>query len=178
MSRDTRNALLRAALVLVFGFAAVLLVLAFQRHDAAGGLEEDLADLTAALEEKAAADPAGEDDLGERVGERMRQRFVFGSAPEDRFRSVRGVLGDRVFFEGGESVRVGESFDGAEVLGVGAESVRFRHEGEEVTIDVGGGGGGGASGGFGGFSGGPSGFGGFPGGDRPRGSGNPRRPRS
>ena len=161
MRPATRDALLRAGLVLAFGVAAALFVLAFQRWESAGDLEAELArleeELVAAEEFGPAqgAEPA-EDELALRVRERVEARHVFAPPPAERFRSVRGVLGDRVLFEGGESAAVGEEYDGAEVLGVGAESVRFRKAGEEITVEVGGG----PAGGGGGFPGGsPGGFG-------------------
>ncbi len=142
MTPATRNSLLRAAWVLTLGFAAALGVLAFQRWDASGSIDDELA----ALEEDLAADPGGDDaddPLASGVRDRMVDRYVFASRPEDRFRSVRGVLGDRVFFSSGDSVSVGEEFDGAEVVAVNAESVDFRKNGEDVTVQVQGSGGGG-----------------------------------
>ena len=147
MSPSTRASLLRASLVLLFGFAAGLGVLAFQRWE--GAADTDLA--LEELERRLTAEPepaeAGDDPPGDAPGEALRgrvaERYVFAPRPEDRFRKVRGVLGNRVLFEGGESAAVGEEYDGAEVVRVGAESVRFRKDGEEVTVRVGGGGGGG-----------------------------------
>ena len=143
MSPATRDALLRAAWVLTLGLATALLVLAFQRWDASGAIDDELAtleqDLTVSV---AAADGEAEDALAASVRGRIADRYVFAARPEERFRSVRGVLGDRVFFSSGESVSVGEEFDGAEVIAVNAESVEFLKDGEEILVGVGGGGGG------------------------------------
>lgn len=142
MSASTRASLLRASLVLLFGLAAGLGVLAFQRWEGVAGTDAALGELERRLTAGAAPAGEGEDAAGEAFRERVAGRYVFAPEPREAFRRVRGVLGDRVLFEGGGSAAVGETFGGAEVVSVGAESVGFRKDGEEITVQVGGGAGG------------------------------------
>lgn len=77
-----------------------------------------------------------DDDPGLVAAKRINERFVFSSRPPQRFRNLRGVLGNAALFADGGAVEVGGSFDGAEVIEVGGDWVKLKYEGEEITVSV------------------------------------------
>lgn len=85
-------------------------------------------------------------DPGALAVQRIRDRHLFMPKPPERFRSIQGVLGNRVLYAGGQSFAVGENAMGATVKAVNSEWVEFEFQGETVRIEMfpgrGGGGGG------------------------------------
>lgn len=149
MKPATRDSLLRAGLVLAFGVAGALLVFAWQSGERVGELEAELAELGDRFAQSDAQQPTTEpatgrrgrsgqpqDELGQAIRNRIAERYVFSRKPQDRFRQVQGVLGNRVFFAGGQSSIVGETFDGVEILRIDAEGVVVSKDGEEITVQV------------------------------------------
>jgi len=67
---------------------------------------------------------------------RIEEKFIFSSKPPQRFRSVIGVLGDSVIFQGDTVVPVGGTFDSAKVIAIGSDWVELEHDGERITIGV------------------------------------------
>ncbi len=80
-----------------------------------------------------------DDDPGKAAAQRINERYAFHSRPPERFREIRGVLGDQVLFTHGGAKGVGESFDGAEVIEVGGDWVKLKHNDEEIIVGVTGG---------------------------------------
>ncbi len=78
-----------------------------------------------------------EDDPGLLAAQRINDRYIFHSAPQPKFRSIRGVLGNKVLFTNGGAVAVGETYDGATVKAIGGDWVELEYEGETLTVHVG-----------------------------------------
>jgi len=67
---------------------------------------------------------------------RITERHLFMQAPRQGFRSVQGVLGDRVLYSGGRSFGLGENAMGATVIALGTNWVELEHDGKTITVDV------------------------------------------
>lgn len=76
------------------------------------------------------------DALGEQVVKRIQERYMFAPAPPQSFRSVAGVLGDRLLTAGGQTVAIGESYGGAKLIAVNSHWVEFEFEGKPVRVAV------------------------------------------
>lgn len=80
-----------------------------------------------------------EDPAGQAVVKRILDRYIFNQPPPQRFRQIKGVLGDRVIFDDGRVVSVGEQYDGATVKAIGGDWVQLEHEGQSIVVGVRGG---------------------------------------
>ncbi|MEM8496108.1 MAG: hypothetical protein AAF663_12070 [Planctomycetota bacterium] len=77
-----------------------------------------------------------EGDPGRSAAERIRGRYIFAPKPPERFRAVRGVLGDVVLLQDGSAVGIGDNVDGAVVREIGPEWVRYEYNGEDVVVHL------------------------------------------
>lgn len=77
-----------------------------------------------------------QNDPGSAAVQRIRDRYLFMSAPPQGFRSVQGVLGDRVLYPGGQSFGLGENAMGATVVAIGSNWVELLYEEETITLDI------------------------------------------
>lgn len=75
-------------------------------------------------------------DAGKAALARIEKRYMFSPPPPQGFRSIAGVLGDRVFFRSGQDVEVGGQFGGATVKAIGSDWVELEHEGQTIRIGV------------------------------------------
>lgn len=80
-------------------------------------------------------DPAADKPANEAVV-RLGQRYLFMPAPPQGFRNVRGVLGDRVLYPGGQSFGLGDNAMGATVVAIGTNWVELEFEGQTITLDI------------------------------------------
>ncbi|MEM1026617.1 MAG: hypothetical protein AAGJ38_00875 [Planctomycetota bacterium] len=75
-----------------------------------------------------------ESDPGRAAAQRIKGRYVFAPKPPDRFRAVRGVLGDVVLLQDGSAAGIGDNIDGAVVREIGADWVRYDYQGDELIV--------------------------------------------
>ena len=96
--------------------------------------------------------PAGSDDASEGGGgsggeagaadplaaavTRVQARRLFTPAPPDAFRNVRGILGNRVLYPGGQSFGLGDQAMDARIVAIGTNWVEFSKDGQTVTLDI------------------------------------------
>ena len=137
-TRLTPQAVTRTAVVL----AAGLTLFAGWRAVKSFGLNQRFTEAQARLtgetdtSQEESASQLQEDTVGEAALQRILDRHVFNPRPPQRFRSIKGVLGNQVVFADGTAVEAGGTYDGAAVKAIGGDWVELEHNGELVKVNV------------------------------------------
>lgn len=67
---------------------------------------------------------------------RMKSKNMFVVPEKPEFRNILGILGDRVLYPDGISLKVGDTHNGATVKEIGSNWVKLEYEGEIIPLGV------------------------------------------